>query len=538
MKNNKKDAINEFSKIIKDKIPIWRENPVLFAKEVCGFVPADEVQHEFLMSLVTNDKILVAAGRNLGKSVLAALASLWFVTCFYNPIVLVTSPNFQQLMDVLFAEITTFHKKSPLLRIMFDTTKRTFRHKEYSQSWQIVLKTAQKGGGMRGYNRPNKFYIIDEATEVDDEIIQALLGSTDDKNAKVLMITNPTRLSGVFFQLWHDTSKDGRSWKKIEIDRMTTGIAVIELIAGKEKAEAVRERLQSRIDSKGEDHDEIRIEIRGKFPLSDNKLLISPHLLDDTNEKETELKDEEIVSCVLGVDIAGSGGDSTVFALNRMNYDFYNPQERLRMERPIENISISRVFGKAEYTKTRAELVQEVSNIVRFNTETIHNDAGQKVMRNPKFKQLYVQIDATGVGDEWSDTFVEQVKRDQTLYAGSILGKWVTINKVKFQAQAEEKEHYVNRRAEMGEQLRHKLEGNKERVIDGLPPSLYFVPSNNMSRGLRELTSIEKELGSNGRVKLEEKIKLKKRIGGSPDMPDAIMLAHYVARPKVLIYMR
>ena len=173
MKDNNKELVldlnlNEYQRRLEgekqliewysERLPKWKEDPVLFAREVCGWNPVGE-QRDILYSIAKNDKVSVKAGRAVGKSVVASIAATWFITCHYDSLVLITSPNFQQLTDVIFGTIREIHRTAPLLNLMFESTATQFRHRLMPATWKMVIKTASKGEGIRGYNRANKLYI-------------------------------------------------------------------------------------------------------------------------------------------------------------------------------------------------------------------------------------------------------------------------------------------------------------------------------------------------------------------------------------------
>lgn len=204
---------------------------------MCGINPVGE-QKELLRALVEDDKVVCKAGRAVGKSVISGIAALWFITTNYNSLVLITSPNFDQVIQIIFGTIKEVHRKSPLLKMMFDVTDTTFRHKVLRATWYITLKTAAKGEGIRGYNRPNKLYITDESTGITDEILDALLGSTDEANSKMLMISNPTKRSGKFYDIF--TNHAGYpEWKRVSMSRLITGYQII-AITSKTAAEKAK----------------------------------------------------------------------------------------------------------------------------------------------------------------------------------------------------------------------------------------------------------------------------------------------------------
>lgn len=105
-----------------ERIPAYRKNPVLFAREVLLFEP-DKWQQEALMDLAENPKVAIKSGQGVGKTGMEAVALLWFLTCFPYPRVVATAPTKQQLHDVLWSEVSKWQERSPLLREVLKWTK-------------------------------------------------------------------------------------------------------------------------------------------------------------------------------------------------------------------------------------------------------------------------------------------------------------------------------------------------------------------------------------------------------------------------------
>lgn len=109
-------------KFFQKKIPIYRKDPVLFAREVLLFEP-DEWQKKALMDLAGNPKVAIKSGQGVGKTGLEAVALLWFLCCFPYPRIVATAPTKQQLHDVLWSEISKWMSRSPLLSEILKWTK-------------------------------------------------------------------------------------------------------------------------------------------------------------------------------------------------------------------------------------------------------------------------------------------------------------------------------------------------------------------------------------------------------------------------------
>ena len=63
------------------RLPIYRKEPVTFAREVLLFKP-DEWQKNALQDLALNPKVAVKSGQGVGKTGVEAVALLWFLSCF------------------------------------------------------------------------------------------------------------------------------------------------------------------------------------------------------------------------------------------------------------------------------------------------------------------------------------------------------------------------------------------------------------------------------------------------------------------------
>ena len=71
----------QFSEFLDESIPLWRNDPVMFFREVLSFEP-DEWQAEAARDLAANPKVSIKSGQGVGKTGLEAAVFLWFITCF------------------------------------------------------------------------------------------------------------------------------------------------------------------------------------------------------------------------------------------------------------------------------------------------------------------------------------------------------------------------------------------------------------------------------------------------------------------------
>ena len=133
------------------KIPEYRKNPVLFAKEVLLFEP-DDWQKKALMDLAENTKVAIKSGQGVGKTSLEAVALLWFLCCYPYTRIVATAPTKQQLHDVLWSEVSKWMSRSPLLSAILKWTKTYIYMLGNEKRWFAVARTATKPENMQGFH--------------------------------------------------------------------------------------------------------------------------------------------------------------------------------------------------------------------------------------------------------------------------------------------------------------------------------------------------------------------------------------------------
>ena len=175
-----------FSEFLDESIPLWRDDPVMFFREVLNFEP-DEWQAQAARDLAANPKVSIKSGQGVGKTGLEAAVFLWFVTCFPHPRIVATAPTKQQLHDVLWSEISKWMSKSELLSILLKWTKTYVYMVGEEKRWFGVARTATKPENMQGFHEDNMLFIVDEASGVADPIMEAILGTLSGANNKLLL---------------------------------------------------------------------------------------------------------------------------------------------------------------------------------------------------------------------------------------------------------------------------------------------------------------------------------------------------------------
>lgn len=271
----------QFSEFLDESIPLWRNDPVMFFREVLNFEP-DEWQAEAARDLAANPKVSIKSGQGVGKTGLEAAVFLWFITCFPYPRIVATAPTKQQLHDVLWSEISKWMSKSELLSMLLKWTKTYVYMVGNEKRWFGVARTATKPENMQGFHEDNMLFIVDEASGVADPIMEAILGTLSGSNNKLLLCGNPTRTSGTFY----DSHTRDRALYKCHT------------VSSADSSRTNKENIDSLIRKYGWDSNVVRVRVRGEFPNQEDDVFIPLSLIEQCSSKLLELDDSVgMISC-------------------------------------------------------------------------------------------------------------------------------------------------------------------------------------------------------------------------------------------------
>jgi len=243
----------------------------------------------------------------------AATVALWFLTTRVEAKIVCTAPTGHQLEDLLFAEMESW-----IRRIKFGPMKKAIKvikdkiYIDGFRDWFIVARTIPKdakdklGDVLAGFHAPSLLFIVDEASGVPDPVFAGIEGSMIQKNVFCLLVGNPTRANGFFF----DThNKNKKSWCNVTLSSLNSPFVDQEWV----------ERMKNLY---GEDSDWYRTKVLGEFPLGTGsvvatydqiELAFNRHLVFDKSSIEGTLK-------VAGLDPGAGHGDLSILTPRQGRY--------------------------------------------------------------------------------------------------------------------------------------------------------------------------------------------------------------------------
>jgi phage terminase large subunit len=282
-----------------EQVARYRADPIAFVREVLGTEP-DPWQAEFLTALARGDRrISVVSGHGTGKSTAASFGIIWFA-CTRTPFkVVITAPTAGQLFDALFAELKAWiDKMHPGFKVLFDVKSDRIELIASRHDSFIVAKTsrAETPEAMAGVHSENVLLIADEASGVPEQVFEAAAGSMSGDNATTVLLGNPVRSTGYFYETHHKL-KD--HWTTMAVSCLTSPRVSKQWI----------EEMQVRY---GEESNAYRVRVLGKFPLGDDDTIIPMDLI--ASAQGRDIANAPGTGILWGVDVARFGSDSSAVA--------------------------------------------------------------------------------------------------------------------------------------------------------------------------------------------------------------------------------
>lgn len=302
-----KRKVKDPQELARERILRWRKGgPALFAHEALGLAAKfDEVTHRGVLDwqwkasklLVQSHRLSVRSGHGVGKSAFLSWTILWFMSCYFPCKIPCTAPSAHQLSDVLWAELAMWHRvlcqTMPELGNQFEWTTDEFRVREAPKESFAAARTAraEKPEALQGFHSENLMIIADEASGVPDIIFEVGQGALSTQGAFAILTSNPTRLSGFFYDTQH---KLRERWAVLQVNGEDCPMV------GKQFREDIAHqygRMSSVYD----------VRVRGEFPNSEDDVVIPLHLCESAKVRAVE----PFGTIVWGVDVARFGVDRT-----------------------------------------------------------------------------------------------------------------------------------------------------------------------------------------------------------------------------------
>ena len=368
-------------------------SPVAFAREVLG-VHLWEKQEEVLTALTTHRRVAVKAGNGLGKGFCAAVAVLWFMYVHEDAaIALSTAPTFRQVRHILWRQLHRLYR--PAAKVlggkMLDTRW------ELSDECYAMGLSADSADQFQGFHSPNMFIVVDEAEGVSDEIFEAIESVMTSADPLLLLIGNPTTMTGAFRRAFYEERQLYRTITISALDspNVRAGRVVIPGLT-------TTTWLEERREIWGEDNPVYRARVLGEFPDQGEDTLLSLRDIEAATARPDSLPLEGegwggggVEPVILAVDVARFGSDRSVILRRRGDR-----VENIQVLRQMDTMQLAGwVSAAIRETNPEQVYVDEIgvgAGVVDRLRELGHRVRGVNVAHKSRQEGLFVNLRAEG----------------------------------------------------------------------------------------------------------------------------------------------
>lgn len=474
----------------------WRADWNKFVRDVLH-ARLDKEQQAIIESVQHNKMTAVASGTARGKDFVSACACLCFMyltprwengSLVGNTKIAMTAPTDRQVKNIMVPEVRRLFRQAGCLpgRLVGYDIRTKY------EEWYL---TGFKAGddnteAWSGFHAVNTMFVVTEASGIADATFNAIEGNLQG-NSRLLIVFNPNVLIG-----YAAKAMSSDRFKKFRLSSLNAENVVKKqiVIPGQVDYEWVSDKVKTwcrpiqKTDFNEGDGDFIwegsfyrpndlfRVKVLGLFPKSSEDVLIPYEWIEIAFERWRKLNDKGMIipqsPVRLGVDVAGMGRDSSVLC----------PRYGYLVPKWISHQS----GGTADHMRVVGMVVQYVKNPKsKAFIDTIGEGAG-----------VYSRLEELGYKNAYSCKYSESARRltDET-----------------------EQYHFVNMRAYCYWRMREFFDP-KNGYEPAIEPNMMF---------LEEASSIHWVFQSDGRVIIEKKEEIKKRLKRSPDFSDAFANTFY-----------
>ena len=280
----------------------YKDDWVGFVREVLKVDVIEPYQEKILLWVQTGERqISVVSGHGIGKTAVASWCIICFLMFRYPQKTVITSPSEAQLDAVIIPEVKKWMRKMPPALVeRYELLSKEVKLKGNPDESFTSFRVARPENpeALAGVHSENVFLIADEASGVAEEIFESAEGSMSSEGAITLLLGNPVRSSGFFFNTQHKWRDE---WKTLHVSCLDSKRVTDKFV------ESVKKKY-------GELSNQFRVRVLGLFPKADDDTKIPIELLELATEKEIG---EPCGVVVLGGDVAGGGSDSTTLCIRQ-----------------------------------------------------------------------------------------------------------------------------------------------------------------------------------------------------------------------------
>jgi hypothetical protein len=299
----------------KEFVRRYRGDWVKASVELFSKMPSPQ-QIELLESVQNTGSLTsVSSGHGTGKSDMSSIISILYIICYPESRVILVANKIAQVRAAVFKYLKKNWKKIckrfPWIEQYFVLTETEFYEITNKGVWCILTKGYRLGNeeALAGEHAKHLLYIVDEASGLSDKAIDVMEGALTEADNRMLMLSQPTRNSGRFFDSHHRLSKTKHPNKGIWNS----------FIFSAEMSPWVTDTFLRRAAIKfgGRRAVQYLIKVLGQFPKTLEGFLINAHDCEKAaHENDPTLDDDWGWICLIDV---GNGRDKSVRLIGKVS---------------------------------------------------------------------------------------------------------------------------------------------------------------------------------------------------------------------------
>jgi len=426
--------------------------------------------------------LAVKSGQGVGKTTTEAWIAAWRTFRTYGAPTYVTAPTMRQVKDVFIKELrVNLDNAEPGLADFWDvqtTRALLFGHKD----WGVIGLSASRAENFQGYHHQNMSFVVDEASGVDADIIETIMGTLSQRKPDgspgdrfCMLCGNPNTRDCAFFLCF---TYDRESWTGFTFNSEDSPLVD-------------QENIRRMAELYGRDSDVYRVRVLGEFPLQDPRCVMNS---------------DDLEACTRNDPVDCAASQRYLDLMHRF------------MPRKAISLDFARYGDDRSIIMRRSGLaVVEMHGFAKTEPDVVVARAFESQKRaNWKNKDMVYIADADGLGQGVMHIFHRGRKEVMEFHNGG---------------RPHDGQTYYDAATEAMFEMAHLV---KQRAI--------YIPDDKQL--IRELSTRQYATASGvrgaGRIKLESKEDFIRRTGeSSPDKGDAAMMLFYpYANPSVSVAMR
>jgi hypothetical protein len=284
-------------------------------------------QKEIADAIDTHRRVAVRSCHGAGKSFITGRIAVAYLQQHPGSIVLTTAPNFTQVREVTWRNIraAAASARAPLAGKRGHPLQTKW---EVAEDWYALgVSPGKSDSGMQGFHAPDILIIIDEAAGVGEHIYEQIEGLMTGTGARVLLVGNPTSVTGTFRAAFH---KQRSIWHTITISAEDTpnftafGVTRTDVEQGTWEAKITGllpypglvdpAWAWTQIETNGADHPTVRSRVWAEWIDGSEEALIPLALIEAAENRHDLIASGDRY---LGVDAARYGGDEIAVHLRQ-----------------------------------------------------------------------------------------------------------------------------------------------------------------------------------------------------------------------------